>query len=499
MKRIDDYSVHDDLPESLNRQNAKELAELWDKAQLKFIDSQIHKILIYPVIDQLDSELVDELAIQLHCDFYDKSLSIEARRNIVKTSIAWHRIKGTPAAVEMLTQNIFRNSYTKEWFEYGGRPYFFRMVQDISDGREDVTPETLAQLKKAIWMGKNVRSWLELLEFFLRLEDTPEYSEEIAVIKLLTGFEDYYPYRGISPPQKFDGANVFGSPFYADGKFLFDGSMLYDGIIPGALMYGGGIRVEIDSLQLGGRIVFRDDVSLRRLLYDGGAVFDGGNAYDGEEHLPADKNIFLGQRMMLNDKIPPPTHQDRTKVQTAIADIYTFGCGKIPVFDGKEVFAKGFYAEGHYIFDGNMLYDGIIHDVVPEAGDKTALDHDHLHLGGRIAFRDDVSLRRLLFDGEEDFTGGSDYGGTTNLPMDKGQRSIISLAVVDDAKTKDAGAKLTITHTPSFAGDFFFDGQLPAGGFTYEDDSTLRILDCSGAFSFDGAAEFAADGRLMQL
>ena len=157
MKRIDDYSIHDDLPESLKRKNAQEIAKTVDEVLHKY-ESKIQKVLIYPVIDQLDSELVDALAIQLHCDFYDKSLSLEKRRQIVKTSIAWHRIKGTPAAVEMLTQTIFRNSYTKEWFEYGGRPYFFRMVQDISDGREDVTPETLAQLKKAIWMGKNVRS-----------------------------------------------------------------------------------------------------------------------------------------------------------------------------------------------------------------------------------------------------------------------------------------------------------------------------------------------------
>ena len=97
MKNIDDYSTREDLPESLNRPNAKELAETWDRAHLKLINNQIYSVLIYPVIDSLGSDLVDALAVQLHCDFYDKSLSLEARRQIVKTSIAWHRIKGTPA------------------------------------------------------------------------------------------------------------------------------------------------------------------------------------------------------------------------------------------------------------------------------------------------------------------------------------------------------------------------------------------------------------------
>ena len=227
MKRIDDYSVRADLPESLKRQNVQELAELWDKAQARLVGSNIQKVLVYPVIDKLPGELVDALAVQLHCDFYDKSLSLAARRQIVKTSIAWHRIKGTPAAVEMLTQAIFHESHTKEWFEYGGRPYFFRMVQDISDGTEDATKETIALLKKAIWMGKNVRSWLELLEFVCNMEDDEganvgdDGEGDFGAWASLAGFHDPVPYGTSIPIFSRDGIHM-GDRFRDCGLMLYD-------------------------------------------------------------------------------------------------------------------------------------------------------------------------------------------------------------------------------------------------------------------------------------
>ena len=294
MKHIGDYSARDDLPESLNRANAKELAELWDRAQLKFVDSQISKILIYPVIDQLESDLVDALAIQLHCDFYDKGLSLEARRQIVKTSIAWHRIKGTPAAVEMLTQTIFHESRTKEWFEYGGRPYFFRMVQDISDGTEDVTRETLALLKKAIWMGKNVRSWLELLEFVCNMEDEEganvgegDFGARISV----SAFHDPVPYGINNPNVPTHGGGGWHSPYICpNGAWRHDGAVWRGESWPGALFRGGIEDMAHDRLEVSAGYRISDDhaVEDRGFGYWMGMDFaDRAGTTDGNGELEA--------------------------------------------------------------------------------------------------------------------------------------------------------------------------------------------------------------------
>ena len=158
MNHLDDYLIHKSLPESLARQNVMETAEVVDRTLLKY-DSIIPRVLIYPVIDELPSELVDALAVQLHCDFYDYTLSLARRREIVKQSIAWHRIKGTRGAVELAVRAVFGDVKVEEWYEYGGKPYTFRIKVEGAGAFDETHGIDL--LMKIINASKNVRSWLD--------------------------------------------------------------------------------------------------------------------------------------------------------------------------------------------------------------------------------------------------------------------------------------------------------------------------------------------------
>ena len=54
-----------------------------------------------------------------------------------------------------------------EWYEYGGKPYHFkvRMVQ------ESIPDEAvMAEMVKAINSAKNIRSWLDSMTFYYRPE-----------------------------------------------------------------------------------------------------------------------------------------------------------------------------------------------------------------------------------------------------------------------------------------------------------------------------------------
>lgn len=158
MNYLDDYLIHASLPESIDKQNVREIAEVVDKSLYQY-NSIIPRVLIYPVIDTLPSELVDTLAVQLHCDFYDYTLSLEKRREIVKQSIAWHRIKGTRGAVEQAVRAVFGDIKIEEWYEYGGRPYTFRITVE-GEGAFDEN-HGIDLLMKVIEATKNTRSWLE--------------------------------------------------------------------------------------------------------------------------------------------------------------------------------------------------------------------------------------------------------------------------------------------------------------------------------------------------
>lgn len=128
--------------------------------QITKLYQSIREVLHLPRLDELSGTILDLLAEQFHVDYYDAiNFSDEEKRNLIRQSIAWHRLKGTPAAVEMVLQDAFKDLRIDEWFTYGGEPYFFRLWTKgyIS------TPERF----KSFWLmfmdAKNVRSQLEMV------------------------------------------------------------------------------------------------------------------------------------------------------------------------------------------------------------------------------------------------------------------------------------------------------------------------------------------------
>lgn len=156
-----DYDIADNLPESLNRENLKQVAQLIDD-KLHELNMLSELVSIYPRIDELSSALIDALAIQFHVDFYDTSLPLDKRRALVKNSIRWHMRKGTAGVVQEVVQTVFDSGVVNEWFEYGGQPYHFKV--DLLSAPE-ITPENIDLIVKCINTVKNVRSWLDGLGF----------------------------------------------------------------------------------------------------------------------------------------------------------------------------------------------------------------------------------------------------------------------------------------------------------------------------------------------
>jgi phage tail P2-like protein len=121
-------------------------------------------------VDNLPESLLDYLAYQKHVDFYDYTYPIELKRKLVKDSTHFHRIKGTPAAVEQLIEAVFGDGQVEEWFEYGGDPYKFR----VTTLNQSATNERAQEFINAINSVKNTRSLLESV-ILLETEQTNLY------------------------------------------------------------------------------------------------------------------------------------------------------------------------------------------------------------------------------------------------------------------------------------------------------------------------------------
>ena len=161
-KELQSTSLLDILPENL-------LADAQIYAAARALDDELQKItaatrdaLILPRIDELSEEVIDLLEWQWSVDFYDELKSLAEKRNAVKQSIAMHRIKGTRRAVELALHMVYTSGEVSEWFEYGGRPYYFRVrfIEPNSIRTEDV--DRVIRIINAV---KNTRSWLESIGF----------------------------------------------------------------------------------------------------------------------------------------------------------------------------------------------------------------------------------------------------------------------------------------------------------------------------------------------
>ena len=161
-KELQSTSLLDILPQNL-------LADAQIYAAARALDDELQKItaatrnaLLLPRLDELLEEVIDLLAWQWHVDFYEPSMSIETKCQLVRESIAWHRIKGTKAAVEKMAQTVFKGGVVTEWFEYGGEPYHFRI--DVLNA-PNMTEESRERLLAVVNASKNTRSWLDELRF----------------------------------------------------------------------------------------------------------------------------------------------------------------------------------------------------------------------------------------------------------------------------------------------------------------------------------------------
>ena len=116
------------LPGALKHDpNMRAFAAAVTKAALD-VSGNIDKVLRYSRIDELPEELIDILAYDMHVDWYDYSYPLETKRNLVKSSVKVHKKMGTVYAVETAIRAIYPESRIEEWFEYGGKPFHFRVV-----------------------------------------------------------------------------------------------------------------------------------------------------------------------------------------------------------------------------------------------------------------------------------------------------------------------------------------------------------------------------------
>lgn len=112
--------------------------------------------------DACPVHLLPYLAQAWSVDEWEPDWSEAQKRAAIKAAPATHQLKGTAGALERAIVALGMGAAVKEWFEYGGGPYRFKVALTLQHGAA-WTARHAAQLWRTAIANKNVRSWLEAI------------------------------------------------------------------------------------------------------------------------------------------------------------------------------------------------------------------------------------------------------------------------------------------------------------------------------------------------
>lgn len=134
--------------------------------QFHALGVEVKRVLIYARVDELESELLDELAWSMHVDGYNAKAGVEEKRRMIRNSLRIHRYKGTVYAIEQIISSVFgEDAEVQEWFSYGGRPYHFKI--NIFCKEHGASEADILRAEELVTVGKNKRSVLERIVLIL--------------------------------------------------------------------------------------------------------------------------------------------------------------------------------------------------------------------------------------------------------------------------------------------------------------------------------------------
>lgn len=172
MIKLYDGQITDLLPEKIAKDT--------ETRCLSFAIQQEHQRLLrltdrtrtLSVIDELPEKILDVLAVELRTPYYQESMNLETKRNIIKRTLLWHTKAGTPKAVAELVEIVFGVGHVVEWFDYDEPPYTPGTFDIVTNAQ--LTEEIANYFLSIIQRVKNTRSHIRriLIEREMEMHET---------------------------------------------------------------------------------------------------------------------------------------------------------------------------------------------------------------------------------------------------------------------------------------------------------------------------------------
>lgn len=93
---------------------------------------KIPTISTWAEIEELSEAECDEMAWELDIDWYDSTAGLDEKRKIIASAQQTKSKRGTKWAIEQILKAYFGGGRIEEWYEYGGKPFHFRVTTEFA-------------------------------------------------------------------------------------------------------------------------------------------------------------------------------------------------------------------------------------------------------------------------------------------------------------------------------------------------------------------------------
>lgn len=155
MVRLQESQIIDILPDNIKTDTRVIALSYAISHAVKRIVSYADHTGLLAVIDRLPEDTVDILAIELRTQYYDETMDIATKRDLVKNTLPWYGKAGTAEAVQEMIDKVLGEGIILEWFDTGGTPGTFQISTPSL-----IAPELIEDFREIIKDVKNVRSRL---------------------------------------------------------------------------------------------------------------------------------------------------------------------------------------------------------------------------------------------------------------------------------------------------------------------------------------------------
>ncbi len=133
--------------------------------------------------------LLPWLAWAMSVDHWDDSWDDATKRTVVGSAAEVHRQKGTLAAVRTALKSVWSDVTIREWFEYGGSPYRFRVDLTANVDDSGYHSDLASRIIRYAKASKPARSRLEQLTILLRSQDVAAYTAAALCVSHVSTFQ----------------------------------------------------------------------------------------------------------------------------------------------------------------------------------------------------------------------------------------------------------------------------------------------------------------------